>query len=190
MALGLKKMPYRMIWVAEDDAETPMELIGKKISPIIQFPGEPAMPESSDIIARVDGDEKFGPKMLKEETERPDIDAWVKTLSVPMRNLGRPRYIRSSVLPEFRSQSARDRFVITHPLPDPVSGETLSKADWGALPKEKRDSIYEHYWKDSAGQLAKLNEALKGIDGLIAADGHVSPHGVSFDDIKFFSRTR
>jgi len=190
MALGLKRMPYRMIWVAEDDAETPTQLVGKKITPIIEFPGEAPMPESADIIARVDGDEAYGPPVLKPKTERPDIDAWVKTLSVPMRNLGRPRYIRSSMLPEFHSYSARERFVTTHPLPDPVTGETLSKADWAALPKEDRVKVYDHYWTDSEAQLTALNKALLGVDGLIASDKHVSPHGISWDDIVFFSRLR
>lgn len=190
MALGLKGMPYRMIWVAEDDEETPKRLVGKKITPIIEFPGEAAFAESSDIIARVDAAEAFGPPVLKPKTDRPEIDAWVKTLSVPMRNLGRPRYIRSAVLPEFFSRSARERFVTTHPLPDPTTGETLSKADWAALPKEHRDGIYEHYWKDSEAQLAALNAALPGVEGLISSDRHVSDHGVSWDDIVFFSRLR
>lgn len=190
MALGLKNMPYRMIWVAEDDEETPMKLVGKKTTPIIEFPGEAAFAESSLIIARVDGDQAFGPPVLKPKTERPEVDAWIKKLSVPMRNLGRPRYIRSAMLPEFRSRSARERFVVTHPLPDPKTGESLSKADWGALPKEYRDQVYEHYWADSEAQLAALNEALPGVEGLIASDRHVSAQGLSWDDILFYSRLR
>lgn len=190
MALGLKKMPYRMIWVAEDDEETPTQLVGKKITPIIEFPGEPAMADSSDIIARVDGDASYGPPVLKPKTDRPEIDAWIKTLSLPMRNLGRPRYIRSSMLPEFRSSSARERFVTTHPLPDPATGVTLSKAEWAELPKAFRDARYENYWGDTENQLQQLNEALPGVDGLIAADAHVSPQGLSWDDITFFSRLR
>mmetsp|Transcript_52736 Transcript_52736/g.123342 ORF Transcript_52736/g.123342 Transcript_52736/m.123342 type:complete len:296 (-) Transcript_52736:126-1013(-) len=190
MALGLNKVPYRMIWVAEDDAETPTRLVGKKITPIIEFPGESPMMESSDIIERVEGDTTYGPRVLGPQTDRPELDAWVKSLSVPMRNLGRPRYIRSSVLPEFHSASARARFVTTHPLPDPQTGETLSKADWAALPKESRDAVYEHYWKDSEAQLASLNTALAGMGDLIASADHVSPHGISWDDIVFFSRLR
>jgi len=190
MALGLKQMPYRMVWVAEDDAETPTELVGKKTTPIIAFPGEAPMAESADIINRVDNDAAYGPPVLKQGTERPEVDAWLKTLSVPMRNLGRPRYIRSSMLPEFRSRSARDRFMTTHPLPDPQTGVAPSKADWGQLPHEEHVRIYDHYWADTEAQLAKLNEALKGVQGLIASKEHVSSHGVSWDDIIFFSRLR
>jgi len=191
MALGLKRMPYRMIWVAEDDEETPMQLVGKKITPIIEFPGESAFPESTDIINRVDGDARFGPPLLKPKTERPEVDAWLKGLSKPMRNLGRPRYIRSAVLPEFRSSSARQRFVTTHPLPDPVTGETLSKPDWAALPQERRDEVYDHYWADSGHQKRLLNDALAEMPaGLIASDSHLSGHGLSWDDIVFFSRLR
>lgn len=190
MALGLKKMPYRMIWVAEDDAETPLKLVGKKTTPIIEFPGEPPMPESLDIVARVDGDAAFGPPLLAPKSARPELDAWVKRLSVPMRNLGRPRYIRSAMLPEFRSRSARERFVTTHPLPDPASGTTASKQAWGALPKAERDAVYEHHWSLSGELLVALNRELLGVDGLITSSQHVSPHGLSYDDIVFFSRLR
>jgi len=190
MALGLKQMPYRMVWVAEDDAETPTELVGKKITPIIAFPGEEPMAESGDIINRVDNDAAYGPPVLKQKTERPEVDTWLKRLSVPMRNLGRPRYTRSSMLPEFRSRSARDRFMTTHPLPDPETGVALSKAEWGQLPQEEHIRIYDHYWANSEAQLAELNEALQGVKGLIVSEGHVSSHGVSWDDIIFFSRLR
>ncbi|CAE8603910.1 unnamed protein product [Polarella glacialis] len=190
MALGLKKTPYRMIWVAEDDAETPISLVGKKITPIIEYPGEVAFADSLKIVARVDADTAFGPALLLPGTERPEVDAWIKQLSKPMRNLGRPRYIRSAVLPEFRSRSSRERFVTTHPLPDPKTGVTLSKEDWAALPKEKRDEAYDHYWSQSDELLEQLNLALPGVEGLIAKDSHVSSHGLSYDDISFFSRLR
>lgn len=190
MALGLKGMPYRMVWVAEDDAETPTQLVGKKVMPIIEFLGEAPMAESSDIIARVNGDTAYGPPVLKPKTARPEVDAWIKELSVPMRNLGCPRYIRSAMLPEFRSSSARDRFVTTHPLPDPVTGVSLSKAEWAELPKAFRDTRYENYWLCSDELLEQLNKVLKGVQGLIACDRHVSPHGLSYDDITFFSRLR
>merc|ERR1719198_840388 len=107
-----------------------------------------------------------------------------------MRNLGRPRYIRSSMLPEFCSQSARERFVTTHPLPDPITGETKSKADWALLPKEEREKVYNYYWDRSEDLLNTLNDELRGVDGLIASDEHVSSHGLSWDDIVFFSRVR
>lgn len=188
MAFGLKKVPYRMVWVAEDDAETPTKLVGKKVTPICEFPGEAPMPESLDIIAKLEN--SYGSPLLLPRTDRSDVDAWIKTLSGPMRNLGRPRYIRSSMLPEFHSKSARDRFVVTHPLPDPVTGTTLAKPEWAALPKAQRDETYEHYWKRSPELLDKLNAALKGVGGLIASDKHVSPHGLSYDDIFFYSRLR
>lgn len=190
MALGLKQMPYRMIWVAEDDAETPTKLVGRKITPIIEFPGEAPMPESSDIIARIEGDTAYGPPRLAEGTERPDLDAWLKQVGTPMRNLGRPRYIRSSMLPEFRSRSARERFVTTHPLPFPDSGETLSKADWAKLPAEDRHQVYDHYWEKSGELLEQLNGALQGAEKHIASEKHVSEHGLSWDDIVFYSRLR
>lgn len=190
MALGLKQMPYRMVWIAEDDSETPTELVGKKVTPIIEFPGEAPMAESADIISRVDNDVAYGPPRLKQRTERPEVETWLKRLSVPMRNLGRPRYVRSPMLPEFRSRSARNRFMTTHPLPDPKTGIALSKAEWAQLPHDEHIRVYDHFWAESEAQLAELNEALQGVQGLIASQEHVSPHGLSWDDIIFFSRLR
>ena len=54
MIFGLKKIPHRLIFMAYDDVETPTALIGKKLAPILHLHGEDPMPESLEIIQRVD----------------------------------------------------------------------------------------------------------------------------------------
>lgn len=56
MIFGLKKIPHRLIFMSYDDVETPTALIGKKLAPILHLQGEDPMPESLDIIQRVDED--------------------------------------------------------------------------------------------------------------------------------------
>jgi glutaredoxin 2 len=66
LALGVKNVKHNVVFLANDDVATPTALIGKKIAPIFQMPGEFVMPESLDIIAKVDSDPRFGsPGMFK-----------------------------------------------------------------------------------------------------------------------------
>jgi len=51
-------------------------------------------------------------------------------------------------------------------------------------------TVYDRYWTDGEAQLTALDKALLGVDGCIVSDKHVSPHGISWDDILFFSRLR
>lgn len=56
MIFGLKKIPHRLIFMSYDDVETPTALIGKKLAPILHLHGQDPLPESLDIIKRVDED--------------------------------------------------------------------------------------------------------------------------------------
>ena len=62
LALGLKNVKHEVKFLANDDTETPIGLVGKKVVPIYQRGlGGPAMPESLDIIEAIDTDPQFGP---------------------------------------------------------------------------------------------------------------------------------
>ena len=58
LALGLLDQKHQLMFLANDDIETPTELIGKKIAPIWVDKDGPMM-ESLDIIAKVDTAGKF-----------------------------------------------------------------------------------------------------------------------------------
>lgn len=111
---GLKKIPVQVVWLDNDDVETPTELVGKKVRlihptimvmschlrlpsllvacwiwpqlillvlllllclcrlqvvPILDMIGKNGkrvtMPESMDIVRRMDEDDRWGPKLLK-----------------------------------------------------------------------------------------------------------------------------
>lgn len=58
LAFGLKSIKHELIFLGNDDAATPTALVGKKIAPILTVDGQ-SMPESLDIIAKVDTDPKL-----------------------------------------------------------------------------------------------------------------------------------
>lgn len=56
LAFGLKNIKHEVRFLANDDTSTPTSLIGKKAVPILELPGTLVMPESLDIIAKIDLD--------------------------------------------------------------------------------------------------------------------------------------
>ena len=52
-----------------------------------------AMPESMDIVKRIDEDLSLGPPVLQPATDRADLKAWQKTHQDCFRELQRPRYV-------------------------------------------------------------------------------------------------
>lgn len=56
LAFGLKNIKYSLVYLANDDIATPTSLVGKKVVPIFEMPSKNIiMPESLDIIAKIDG---------------------------------------------------------------------------------------------------------------------------------------
>jgi glutaredoxin 2 len=118
LALGLKNVKHEVRFLANDDVATPTALIGKKAVPIFQMVNEYVMPESLDIIAKVDSDPRFGKTgFFKPMSGREDIKAWQAKVADTNRFLQRPRYMMSSILPEFQQVEGKNAFVKNHPVP-------------------------------------------------------------------------
>ena len=88
-----------------------------------------------------------------------------------MRRLTRPRISRTGLLPEFAFEAGRAAYIRNHPLKE----EPLD---------------YEENFRRSPDYLAELNERLKELESMIHCSDHVSPHGLSYDDIDFFGKLR
>ncbi len=94
--------------------------MGKKVVPIFEFQSSTGeklvMPESLDIISKVDSDPTFGPVgLFKPLSKRSDWVAWQSKHAELMRELLRSRYLES-VLPEFYSLDGKFAFVKNHPM--------------------------------------------------------------------------
>jgi len=190
MIFGLKGVDHQLIFMPNDDVDTPTLLVGKKIAPILKLPGvDTAMPESLDIVKRIDEGEEFGPSVLQPATGRSDIKEWSSKVSGIMRLLVRPRYPKG-FFPEFSFAKSREAFVRNHPMPDPETGATPSKDDWRKMDPETWYSWYASHFDNTPALLKELNAAIAELEDLIDSEESVSPGGVGYDDIIFWDRLR
>lgn len=106
MIFGFKNVPFEHIVLANDDEDTPIGLIGKKMVPILIKPDGSAMPESLDIVDYIDG---FGGGKMIARTVRPQIKQWREKVAAYYNKLVMPRIVQIG-LEEFQTQSAIDYF--------------------------------------------------------------------------------
>lgn len=189
MIFGLKGVPHTIAWMANDDVDTPTGLVGKKIAPILAVPGEAPMPESLDIVKRIDEDTTLGPSVLQPATGREDLKAWTKRASGATKQLLRPRYVKA-FFAEFAKRSAREAFVGNHAVADPETGEMPAKADWKGMSPDVWNTWYATHFENSEELIKKLNAVTPELEDLIHSEESVSPGGVGYDDITFWDRLR
>jgi len=174
MILGLKGVPHQLTFLDNDDIETPMAMVGKKVVPILEMTDTEGkavvMPESMDIVKRVDEDSRWGPPLLKPATNREDIKLFFESIADLSRRCTRPRFALSSVLPEFHTPAARAAFVKNHPFK--------------SAPFDYTENLI------NTKLVSELSERLKELDGLIFSKECVTEGGVSYDDIDLFGKTR
>ena len=117
LVLGLTGADYRLSFLQNDDVATPVSLVGKKVAPIwVDEKGE-AMGESMDQIDAILATSNKNKIVLHPLTGRKDLDEWVKGTKDVLQILGRPRYVATTLLPEFATLGARQYFVEGHQLP-------------------------------------------------------------------------
>uniref|UniRef100_A0A6T6GUA9 GST N-terminal domain-containing protein n=1 Tax=Craspedostauros australis TaxID=1486917 RepID=A0A6T6GUA9_9STRA len=188
-ALGMKNIKHNLYFLANDDIPTPTALVGKKISPIFQFPEDNmVMPESMDIVNFVDGDERFGPTgVIAPASGRTDLKDWQKSVQSLLRTLQRPRYVATGLLPEFQQLDGRHAFIKNHQLPP------YDKAEWktGDMTMEEKLKIYaEAMDSDPAPLLEELNAKLIQLDDKVACEYYCTVGGLSMDDVDLWARLR
>jgi glutaredoxin 2 len=185
LAFGLKNIKHELYFLGNDDVDTPTALIGKKIAPIFEYnPKSIVMPESLDIIAKIDGDSDFGPtNLFKPMSGRKDIAEWQAKHADLGRIFQRPRYMMT-VLPEFASIDGKRAYIRNHALPN------YAKEVWLALSGDQRQKLYEEMYQHSLTRMDELNAALKELDDLIHCPKCVTEGGLSLDDIDLWARLR
>lgn len=188
-AFGLKNIKHNLIFLANDDIDTPTKLIGKKISPILKWDeANVCMPESMDIVLLADSDERLGStNVIRPATGRTDIKDWQKSVQDLLRGLQRPRYVATGLMPEFATKDGRVAFIANHQMVG------YSKDEWknGDMALEDKIRIYEEALaKDPASDIEELNRKLIELDDILFCEYHCSPGGISLDDIDLFARLR
>ncbi|KAL7580747.1 hypothetical protein ACA910_001031 [Epithemia clementina (nom. ined.)] len=188
MALGLKNVKHALHFMANDDITTPTGLVGKKIAPIMQWDSL-VMAESLDIVQHLDQDPRLGPThSIAPFTGRQDLKIWQNEVQNLLRNLQRPRYVATGLLPEFQQLDGRHAYIRNHALP-PYSSE-----EWKALSLTEQVRKYEECLSRPQHQIKaeidELNRQLVVLNNLIHSTQHCSEGGISYDDIDLFARLR
>jgi glutaredoxin 2 len=107
MAAALKRLHLQETVVLEDDSETMIKLVGKRVVPIlVKDDGQPML-ESMDMVAHIDS---LGAPILV-GPQRVDLAAWASATADKTAPLTWPRYPLLG-LPEFGTIAAHDHYVV------------------------------------------------------------------------------
>ena len=105
MTAALKRLHLQETVVLDDDSDTMIGLVGKRVIPILVKDDGAPMLESMDMVAYIDG---HGERILT-GPERPEIAAWAEKIVAKTAPLTMPRYPLLG-LPEFGTVAALDHY--------------------------------------------------------------------------------
>ncbi|HHT7855589.1 GrxB family glutaredoxin [Pasteurella multocida] len=164
MIFGLKNIPFKKHVLLNDDEETPIRLVGKKVVPILVKEDGTAMPESLDIVKYIDA--HYGEAILQTAI-RPEIEALLAEITSYSNYLLMPRFVKLD-LAEFATQSAIDYFT-----------------------KKKTDYVgdFTQHFNNTPTYLARLTQDLEKLSALVMGETSLNQH-LSFEDILVFPLLR
>lgn len=161
--LGLKKVPFELAVMLNDDAATPERMVGRKVAPILEDEGQ-FLAESMDIVARIDALD--GQRILTGPAN-PLVTDWIKESSPNLHALAMPRWA-SSQLPEFATAEARAFFT---------------------QKKEAITGLFSDRLAETADLITTANFNLTRLDPLIQSADAVNGK-LSTEDIHLFAHLR
>jgi glutaredoxin 2 len=163
MIFALTQTPYALITLLNDDEETPIRMVGKKVVPILEKEDGSFMPESMDIVHYVDG---LGATSVLRTEEHTTLALWCNQARNYLYALAMPRWVRAP-LAEFATQSARAYFI---------------------KKKEAMIGSFDDALRQSDAWIDQANSHLHLLDGLLETDRLDA--GVSEYDIHLFAVLR
>jgi glutaredoxin 2 len=107
MIAALKRLHLQETVVLDDDSDTMIALVGKRVVPILVKDDGQAMLESMDMVAHVDG---IGEPILSGRQRR-EVAAWADRIVAKLAPLTQPRYPLLH-LPEFGTIAALDHYTL------------------------------------------------------------------------------
>ena len=166
MAAALRGMATELVYLPNDDEDTPIRLIGAKQLPILQKEDGSHMGESLDIVRYFYRQDSSA----LDEAVRPEIQAWVEAFGDWGYRLIMPRDVQLG-LPEFAAESS-------------VAYFKGKKEAW-------LEASFEQLLQETPRYLAQAQEALRVLDGLIAPNAdYVNGTHLSMEDILVFPLLR
>jgi glutaredoxin 2 len=168
MIFGLKSIPFELKNLLNDDESTPIQLIGKKMLPILIKDNNEPLAESLDIISYVDQLSEYGPKRVNPAPQSASLSQWLQEIRQYHYALAMPRWVKMG-LDEFATPSAVKYFTDK---------------------KEMSIGAFDHNFKNSESLIIQANQHLKVLDKLIVASPYFWGDEVTWDDFHVFSALR
>jgi glutaredoxin, grxB family len=166
MAAALRGVATELVYLPNDDEDTPIRLIGAKQLPILQKEDGSHMGESLDIVRYFYRQDSSA----LDEAVRPEIQAWVEAFGDWGYRLIMPRDVQLG-LPEFAAESS-------------VAYFKAKKEAW-------LEASFEQLLQETPRYLAQAQEALRVLDDLIAPNaGYANGTHLSMEDILVFPLLR
>lgn len=166
MAAALRGVATELVYLPNDDEDTPIRLIGAKQLPILQKEDGSHMGESLDIVRYFYRQDSSA----LDEAVRPEIQAWVEAFADWGYCLIMPRDVQLD-LPEFAAESS-------------VAYFKGKKEAW-------LEASFEQLLQETPRYLAQAQEALRVLDDLIAPNAdYVNRKHLSMEDILVFPLLR
>lgn len=166
MAAALRGVATELVYLPNDDEDTPIRLIGAKQLLILQKEDGSHMGESLDIVRYFYRQDSSA----LDEAVRPEIQAWVDAFGDWGNRLIMPRDVQLG-LPEFAAESS-------------VAYFKAKKEAW-------LEASFEQLLQETPRYLAQAQEALRALDGLIAPNaGYANGTHLSMEDILVFPLLR
>ena len=161
MIFGLKKQAVELKTLLNDDEKTPIDMIGVKMVPILEYKPGQFMPESMDIVDFID--KQTAPQQVQ-TSEDPQLMNWIDQHNTLNYQLSMPRWVKAP-LEEFKTPSAIDYF-------------------------EKKKTAYIGSFKEclkkSPALISQMEEALKELESLLKEENTFYTNQVSWNDFHLF----
>ena len=166
MAAALRGVATELVYLPNDDEDTPIRLIGAKQLPILQKEDGSHMGESLDIVRYFYRQDSSA----LDEAVRPEIQAWMDAFGDWGYRLILPRDVQLG-LPEFAAESS-------------VAYFKGKKEAW-------LEASFEQLLQETPRYLAQAQEALHALNGLMAPNaGYANGTHLSMEDILVFPLLR
>ncbi|TNF66400.1 MAG: glutaredoxin 2 [Gammaproteobacteria bacterium] len=174
LAAAINNINLKIIDLVYDDVQTPMNMIGKKLAPILQKEDLSFMPESIDICSYLDALD--GKSIIQSKKANKNFDQLMDKLHYYIRYLTYPRLYH-------------------HPQNKGVF-PTDSAISYFKVPKEEKMAIdFDYALKHSDLYIADTENLLSQVmpffeQRIVDASNGVSNFLLSYDDIEFFPLLR
>ncbi len=152
MAFGFLQIPYQTKLVEYHDEKTPMDLIGKKMLPVVVDDYGKAIPESLDIIALFDTKNYFKVNELKGTKEFTEVEALITSLGKAVHALAMPHWIYTKEFtPAARSYFQIKKEVSKGPFLQLIKNRAQYEADLKPLLTTLEHNISNFYKSNTLG---------------------------------------